>query len=324
MNKYFSLKYISFIFKVIIVATAGWYLYKQLFVKNDIREMYFVIEKAWTTTSFGLFSIIVCSLMLVNWSIEAIKWKMMIAKYESITFFQSLEAVFSGVTLSFFTPNRVGEFAGRIFFLEKADRINASLISILGSMSQLLITLVAGGISLIFFLKLFENIEPVIYYSIVFLLLVFIIGITFIYFNINVFHSMLVRLNVPVKFAKIAEVLELFSPLELAKVLSLSAFRYIIFTSQFLLLLKMMDVQTSLPETVIMISMTYLVMAIPTFALAEFGIRSVVALQFIGMLSTNGFGIVTSSFLLYIINVAIPAILGAVFVFNFKFFRNKK
>ena len=52
------------------------------------------------------------------------------------------KAVFSGITVSTFTPNRIGEYGGRVFCLEKGDRIKAVFITILCSMSQLLTTVI--------------------------------------------------------------------------------------------------------------------------------------------------------------------------------------
>ena len=55
----------------------------------------------------------------------------------------------SGVTVSIFTPNRTGEFAGRVLHLDAGIRIKAAIASVIGSMNQLLITIIAGGIGLI-------------------------------------------------------------------------------------------------------------------------------------------------------------------------------
>ena len=82
--------------------------------------------------------------MFVNWSLEALKWKLLISPLESISYKTSLKGIFSGITMSIFTPNRVGEFAGRVFFLEKADKIQASIMSLIGSLMQLVITIIAG------------------------------------------------------------------------------------------------------------------------------------------------------------------------------------
>ena len=68
--------------------------------------------------------------------------------------------------------------------------------------------------------------------------------------------------------------------------------------------------------------------AIPTIALTELGIRGSVSLYFIGLYFTSlgimcsyDMGIITATTVLWIINLVIPAITGAIFVFRLKFFR---
>ena len=63
-------------------------------------------------------------------------------KEENVSLWLSIKAVFLGITVSIFTPNRVGEFWWPRFCLEKANRIKAILITILGNMGQLLATII--------------------------------------------------------------------------------------------------------------------------------------------------------------------------------------
>lgn len=115
-----------------------------------------------------------------------------------------------------------------------------------------------------------------------------------------------------------------FSKAELGKVLAYSFGRFGVFTLQFFLLLRVFEVEISYPTALMLISITYFVMAIiPTIAIAELGVRGSVAVFFIGMASGNELAILTASFLLWLINLAFPALIGTLFVFNLKFFRAK-
>ena len=324
MKRSTTYKTASILIKITIVLVALWFLYRQVFIKHDFAGIQAFYRTVWLNPEFFPLAAIVSFLMIINWTLEAIKWKMMISKMEEISFFRAMEAVFAGITVSFFTPNRVGEFGGRIFFLVKADQVKAALISIFGSMSQLIITLIMGSFSLLLFLFNFTSIQTTLFYSVTFLTIIADVLLLFIYFNLAYFQLFLQRIKVLQKFLKYSEIIELYSFSELRKVLLLSFLRYAVFTTQYLILLRMMDIQVPLLGGIIMIAMTFLVMSVPTFALSEFSLRSVVALQFIGLLSSNSIGIVTASFSLYLINVALPALLGAVFVFNLKFFRNTK
>ena len=132
-------KFITLSIKAVIFILSILYIFRKVSTASDTININEIAN--YSNKSYLYFTIL---LMLVNWSLEAIKWKVLIARYEKISFLKSLESVFSGVTVSIFTPNRVGEFAGRIFFLKKANKIQASIVSIIGGMFQLLITVLAG------------------------------------------------------------------------------------------------------------------------------------------------------------------------------------
>ena len=59
-------------------------------------------------------------MMFLNWFLESLKWRFLISKIEKISINRSIRAIFSGITISTFTPNRIGEYGGRVFCLEKS------------------------------------------------------------------------------------------------------------------------------------------------------------------------------------------------------------
>lgn len=67
---------------------------------------------------------------------------------EDISFYQAVKGVLSGLAIGFVTPNRVGEFAGKIAYLKSENRTNGALMSFVGSSAQLLITIQAGLIAI--------------------------------------------------------------------------------------------------------------------------------------------------------------------------------
>src|SRR5690606_38256336 len=66
-----------------------------------------------------------------------------------IRFLHAFKAVLSGVSFSITLPNRVGEYAGRIMYMPEGNRLKTISVTVVGSMAQLLITLIAGIIGLI-------------------------------------------------------------------------------------------------------------------------------------------------------------------------------
>jgi uncharacterized membrane protein YbhN (UPF0104 family) len=319
-------KNISLFLKLAIVVLAFGFIYKQVFYRHDREMLAQSLRAAFATPSYALLALSIL-LMFCNWFIEAWKWKLLVQRSETISFFRSVKAVLSGVTIGAFTPNRFGEFAGRIFYLERTDRIDGILMTFVGSAAQLLVTIVTGSIAFLAAL-LYLRIPPPyvkIGWALSCVLLVVSIVLVIAYLNVHACISFLKRARFMQRYRSNLQLLLSYSRLELLKVLLLSLLRYCVFTFQFYLLLQVFDVEIAALPAVMLISLTFFaITVIPTFALAELGIRGAAAVAIIGIVADNLEGIIAASFLLWIINIAIPAIAGGFFVFGLKFFKEKR
>jgi hypothetical protein len=314
-----SIRYLEWPVKIVIAALAIWFIYKRIFEKGS-AELFSSYKVLFHDSSSLSFILIIVFLMLVNWSLEAWKWKLMIGKIEEVGFFRSLEAVFSGLTVSFFTPNRTGEFAGRIFQLQKADRIKASIITIIENNSQLVMTIVTGSVALIFYLTGYVDMNAYWLAACVVASITIAVASIFLYLNISLLENFFDRFKALKKFHPYIEVFSFYHTKELVRVLLLSFLRFIVFTLQFYLLLQLFGITLSYLPALIMITMIFYVMTlVPTFFITEIAVRGSVAIAFLGALSTNEAGIVNSTVSLWLINIALPALIGSAFVFTFRF-----
>jgi len=268
-----------------------------------------------------------------------LKWKYIIKKIESVSVLRSLRAVFTGITVSSFTPNRIGEYGGRVFCLKKADRIQAALITVIGSMGQLLTTIVFGSIGILLLYTLQENPYPVIgiidassseYLLFTIFLLIVNSTLVFLYLNTSFLSIILRKISWLSKFGKYNQVFSYYNTKELSFVLFFSVFRYVVFTTQFFILFHIFDVNIAYVDAIILImSMLFIISVIPIpsifpSAVTEIPFRFIVVITLFNGLSPNLYNInnvLSATFLLWIINLVIPAIIGIVFVFTLKFFR---
>src|SRR6478735_8038026 len=97
--------------------------------------------------------LMICGLMVINWSIEARKWQVLLLPIEKMSWWKCLQATLSGVAFAINTPNRIGEYGGRILYVNEGNRIPAMSLTMLGSFSQLLITMLLGCGGLIYLLN---------------------------------------------------------------------------------------------------------------------------------------------------------------------------
>jgi len=273
--------------------------------------------------------------MFINWGIESLKWRLLINQVEKVSFINACRAILGGLAVSIFTPNRVGEFLGRVFILKKTDPLKAIMLTIVGSFSQLLVTIVAGTIAYILFAPLYlpslmpESTWLVRGFSIsmVTVSLIFI----FTFFNISVLHR--ISILIPAKYSeRIKSSIDAIADCPkqlLLKTVLLSALRYLVFSTQFYLAIRLMELHFTFAQCILVIPVIYLVLAaIPTVALTEIGVRGSVSVFLFGLLKgTNGLGaeatlaVLSASTFIWLINIAFPSLLGVLVVFRLKFFR---
>jgi len=321
-----SSKKIGLILKVTIVCLAFWFLYQKVFSNESYLEIKHQFLSILDADSFWQFSIVI-ALMFLNWSIDAIKWRFLINKLEKVSFWLALKAVFLGITVSIFTPNRIGEFGGRVFCLQRADRIKAVLLTVLGNLTQLITTIIFGLLALMYFvyhysLPYLSHLE---WGFFVVLVMGFFISILLLYllFNVSYISKWFVRIKRLKKFHHYSTIFSVYSRRELLMVLALSIMRYLVYSFQFYLLIRFVQIDIGILESFCMSALTFLSMSIiPTIALTEIGVRGSVALYFFGYLSDNLIGIMTAAFSLWVINLVVPTIIGIFFVYQLKFFRS--
>ncbi len=83
-------------------------------------------------------------LMPLNWWTEMQKWHRFVRRFEPMSPARAWRAVLAGVAVSLFTPNRVGEYGGRILFVRPEHRWLAASANLAGNIAQAAV-LVSGG-----------------------------------------------------------------------------------------------------------------------------------------------------------------------------------
>ncbi len=273
---------------------------------------------------------VVILLVFINWGFEAKKWQLLLRPVQQINFFTAFKSVLSGVTLSINTPNRMGEYGGRILYISEGNRIKAISLSIAGSISQLIITLVIGCGGLLYILY-FQNSNavPVMGLSVFWLkTLLFLAGcaaslLVLFYFRLSWIIKLVEKIPAAAKYVRYISVLEEFTPKLLLRLLYLSFFRYLVFIIQYIFLLQVLHVEILWVTAFWIISILFLVLAIvPSFAIADLGIRGKFSTELLSLYTTNVVGIIGTTFGIWFINLFIPALLGSLFILSIKFFKD--
>ena len=257
---------------------------------------------------------------------EARKWQKSVLPVERVPFRKAFTAIFTGVTAGMMFPNRTGDFLGRIFILEKGNRIKAAMLTFVGNIAQMLVTVTLGCFAWIFFCKGVGQ-----FYAGAISLIILILGFLF-YFNIKIliYFKRLIPKKWRPRIENYMEIFGSFSKKDLFRILLLAIAKYIVYSFQFVLLIWAFDVPLNYFEAMIPIMFTYLLMTvIPFITITEIAVRGSVCifvfekwLSIMGISTSFSMMVFSASTMLWFYNLAIPAIIGLFFIRKLKFMRS--
>lgn len=317
-------KILSFLLKAAIVLFAFWFVYRKLSSNQNLKEFKNLLKQI-PQQEIILVLGTVCFLMLLNWGIEALKWKRLIAGVENISLWRAIESVFCGLTWAVFTPNRIGEYGGRIFFLSPKRRIIGVVAMAVGNIGQMVLTNVFGAIAISIFIYRFASIDYRLSYALIVLSAMFCCFFVVFYFNIRWLNGLLLSMRFTRKYKKFYSILARYSKKELLKILLFCLGRYLVFSSQYFILFFWLIPQIHYLDILMMVSILFFVQStLPSLDLFDIGVRSVTASYFFSFVTSHDVAVIACTASIWLINIIIPAILGSYFVFKLNFFGNSQ
>jgi uncharacterized membrane protein YbhN (UPF0104 family) len=301
----FSIK--LFLFSLFIVL-----LYWQIFVKNDPAILANEFFNSIRLEKLYLF-VLAVFLAFANWSLEAAKWKLLMSPYFIFSFMHSLKIIFMGIAGGIITPLQFGEYFGRIVSVNPSQNWKSFWATFIGSIAQNISTLFFGIFGLFFLLKSHYNVENHILYPSFYLGLAGVIVLILIYFNIGYALKIASGLGFSKWVERITD--KKAHPEHkwrlLNKVLMLSYLRYIVFATQFYLLLIFFGLENNVISLFSGISAIFLLQTgIPLPPVVNFLARGELAILVFEQITTNEIMILSSTFSLWIINLVFPSIIG--------------
>ena len=312
----------------LLFAWLAWSIYKQISSQEGLEASLLKIKDSLYSSNV-LYLVFTILLMIINWGLEAWKWMLAVRRVQDISFARALKAVFSGISFSVSTPNSIGEYVGRVLYINEGNRIKAVSLTVVANMSQLIITFLMGTIAL-FFLKDHLTAQSTISYSlangILYTSAIIAITLTLFYFRLPWLIKIIDKLPQVSRFSWAVEAVEHINATLLLKFLSLSVTRFIIFSVQYFLLFQLFKVDVSILQSWMGISVMFLIMAIiPTIALfTDLGLKNELSIKLMGLFTANHLGVSLTSLSIWLINLVIPALIGSLLILGIKnIFKNK-
>lgn len=303
--------------KLLIAALLGWAIYRQVFEKQQVEELWAALLRHFYYPNL-LWLVAVVLLAPLNMALEAMKWRQLISGFSQLGFWQTFKAVLAGTAIAIITPNRVGEYGGRVLFVEEGQGWKSVIATMVGSLAQLLALLSVGMVGGVFFSLKFLEPEPYLVAVSISLGAAFLGLLFFSYFNIDVVVPLAKRIPYIDHFKKPLRhltVLRHYHKRELGRALAFAFFRYFVYSSQYYLLLQFFGVPAPWLLGMAGIATIFLVQAsVPLPPAMGLLARGEIALFVWGFFTKDNMDILAATFSLFVINIAVPALLGLVFI----------
>ncbi len=281
------------------------------------------------TEAFGfpnavLFMGLITCLLPLNWGLETLKWKYLLRTGGlKVSFREATQQVLCGVSLGIFTPNRIGEIAGKVLMTDKRDRGKAIALSLVGSMTQFLATITWLLIATCVVKLLYEGEDPAI--DKMFNDFTVVLGYAAICITaLILFVVNLADKNLPYALNRhFRDFLSLIKGSRQAASVAyaVSCLRYVVFWIQYWIVLYWFGIVD--PDWIgfLLIPLIYFTSsAIPMFFPGDISVRGAAAVFFLEPVCVDTEAILFASLFIWLLNVGLPALVGSVFIFSFKLF----
>ncbi len=287
--------------KILIVVCAFYFICNELANNNKLDWNKFLIVFNKNQSVLGIIFIIYLSFQ--NRFLEILKWKNLISSFKIISIAEATKQVLASLTAGIFTPNGIGEYAGKALFYEKSKASEIVFLNLVCNGIQLILTIVFGIIGLWFLgfgLQVLEILGLII---IVFIVLLTLKKVKIKGYSINDF---IIKIN------KISKNIH-------RKNILMAIARYLTFSHQYYFLFLAFDVHLPYFSMIATIATVYfLASSLPNFQFLDFAVKGSIGIYFYSLLGVNQWIVIFITTLMWFLNIVIPITIGSIYVLNFK------
>jgi len=301
-----------------------WAIYAQI-----TKQLQGIAGNIWQQTGHTAYLVAALGLVFVNSFLESYKWYSLMSWAAPVKYASALASYFAGIAFSIITPNRVGEYPGRILYMGGSKTIRYIVVSVSGILAQLAGIYFLGLVGLVYYnlhtpamgVSNVGNmaIPAIMAKGALGVCIIINILITLMYWRADVWLPLIATSKRLRRFALYSKLMSRISNGNKLKVLALSVLRVLVFTAQYLFLLLWLNVELPLLQGFCMAALFFWVMAVlPSLALTELGIRGAVGLFIFSQVSPNSIGILAATTGIWVINLIVPAIIGSILITKMK------
>jgi hypothetical protein len=301
MKKVLQNKIVLSAVKLIIVLLSFYFIYSELHNNDQLnwKKFFELLDRKWSISGV----LFLLSFSVANRYLEILKWQNLATVIHPITVGESAKQVLSALTAGIFTPNGLGEYAGKALYFETKNAKKVIFLNLICNGIQMILT-VAFGIIGLWILGYQLWVLGIIG------LCLFLIGITYLTKSIKIKGYSIEKL--------VSKIREIPNPIHRKNII-LAIARYLVFSHQYYFLFLAFDVDLPYPTLMASIAAVYfLASSLPSFQFLDFAVKGSVALFFFEKLGVNEWIVVFIATLMWFLNVVLPVVIGSYFVLKFK------
>jgi len=290
-----------FTIKLLIVIAAFYFIYHQLATNDKLDWMKFMALVEEKQSVLGILFLL--SFSIANRYLEILKWQNLVSYIKPIAVGEATKQVLGALTAGIFTPNGLGEYAGKALFFERVKTKKIIFLNLICNGIQMILTVVFGTIGLL-----------ILGYTIW--------GLTIVLLAFAFCLLAFLSKNIKIKGYSVKRLLyklnEIPKPIH-RKNIVLAVCRYLVFSHQYYFLFLAFDVDLPYGTLMATIAVVYfLASSLPSFQFLDFAVKGSVAVFFFEKLGVNEWIVVFISMLMWFLNVVLPVVIGSYFVMKFK------
>lgn len=320
VNKTTKKKLLNYVVAPVLMVLLLWLIYRQVIHKGNLAGQWADFRQHWEQGNKILMGMVLL-LAPVNWMLEAVKWKMLLQKIEPVPFRKAFASTLSGIAFSLVTPNKIGDFAGRILYLDNKNKLRAAIATLISNLSQTIVTYLFGIAGLIYF----NVVYPGNWQLLALIAALLSAGLLlFLYLRIDLIAGWAENRPWLRKVIISIRILKRYSKMELLQLLVISCLRFCVYNLQFLVLANVLGAGIPwAPGFLVSGLMFWMITVIPSIFLADLGVRGYVAgLLFTDTaMATNSMAILAGSYMIWLLNLVIPAIIGSLLLLTIRIAR---
>lgn len=300
-------QFLVLLIKLLIVGGAFYFIYDQL--ANNDKLDWQKFSKLFNKNQSVLGISFILLLSVLNRYFEILKWQNLAKVIQEISVFEATKQVLAALTAGIFTPNGVGEYAGKALYYPKSDAKKVVFLNLICNGIQMVLTVIFGIFGLLYF-----NAK----YNVITSKTVAVLFGGFLLLFVILFSLKKIKIKGYSIEKLIHKINEIPKSIHQRNII-LGILRYLVFSHQYYFLFLAFDVD--LPYLTLMSAVTsvyFLASSLPTFQFLDFAVKGSVAIYFFGILGVNEWIVVFISTLMWFLNVVLPVVLGSFFVLNFK------